>query len=515
MNKKQPQKHVRTEFQGSAGNLTQKRDGNGHEMNPGSSEPGDMTAHIRDADVLIEHRNSPARGDKSFRRQVARILQTARWAEELSQDEIAARLGTKKSSISRIESGAQNLTVDYVSDYARALGKEAVLVLRDAPVEYSDRAEYELRLYDEVLLRFTMSRHPKFNIRIVWVNEARRYMLPLDLEVTPAGLEDWLRHRAIPKNREMVGRILGALELDLTDIKGIIDICFGLSLNDSYWVTQTAFEGTFSEYNLYENEFSHALSLIAYTGGDYDAARNFRSSPELTTGGMLRKAWRFFGPDDIWLYKGGTFGYANTGNEPYSEFLACQVAEKMGINCVHYELEQWMGILASKCRLFTDIDTSYIPIGRIVRTGGIEACLEYYKGLGRNFYDQLVDMLVFDAVILNEDRHFGNFGILRDNHTGEIIAPAPVFDNGLSLLCYGMRSDFDRIQKYIDERTNPYGPENQFIPLAKRLMEPRQRAMLRKLLNFRFEESDAANLPGWRTRALEEMIRGRAILLLE
>ena len=45
-------------------------------------------------------------------------------------------------------------------------------------------------------------------------------------------------------------------------------------------------------------------------------------------------------------------------------------------------------------------------------------------------------MLVFDALIYNEDRHFGNFGVLRDNHSGKIIAPAPVFDNGLSLFCY-------------------------------------------------------------------------------
>ena len=44
-------------------------------------------------------------------------------------------------------------------------------------------------------------------------------------------------------------------------------------------------------------------------------------------------------------------------------------------------------------------------------------------------------MLVFDAVILNEDRHFGNFGLLVDSHTNKIIAPAPIFDNGLSLLC--------------------------------------------------------------------------------
>ena len=46
-----------------------------------------------------------------------------------------------------------------------------------------------------------------------------------------------------------------------------------------------------------------------------------------------------------------------------------------------YELENWKGILASRCKLFTDIDTSYIPIGRIVREGGLKACLEYYRQL--------------------------------------------------------------------------------------------------------------------------------------
>ena len=478
-------------------------------MPPQDTEGLDFVA----GDKIIEHEAGGEQDEKAFRKKVARMLQVARWSAGLSQAELAERLGTKKSSISRIESGAQNITVDYVSNYARALGKEAVLTVCEPPVEYGDRTAYELKLYDEVLLKFTMTRKPRFTIKITWINEARRHLLPLDLEPTPEGLESWLSHRTIPKNREMVEKILAAFDLNIKDIKGIIDICFGLSLNDSYWITQSNFEGTFAEYNLYENEFSHALSLIAYTGGSY-VDKHFRTSPELTTGGMLRKAWRFFGPGNIWLYKGGTFGFANTGNEPHSEFLACQVAERMGINCVHYELEQWMGILASKCRLFSDIDTSYIPIGRIVRTGGIDACLEYYMELGDDFYQQLVDMLVFDAVILNEDRHFGNFGVLRDNHSGKIIAPAPVFDNGLSLLCYGMKDDFDNIGKYIDSRTNPYGLEDQFIPLAKRLMGPRQKAMLRKLLEFSFTESDVANLPSWRTRALEEMIRERAAMLL-
>ena len=34
----------------------------------------------------------------------------------------------------------------------------------------------------------------------------------------------------------------------------------------------------------------------------------------------------------------------------------------MGLDAVAYELENWKGILASRCKLFTDIDTSYIPL---------------------------------------------------------------------------------------------------------------------------------------------------------
>lgn len=83
----------------------------------------------------------------------------------------------------------------------------------------------------------------------------------------------------------------------------------------------------------------------------------------------------------IYLYKGGTEGASNTSNEPYSEYYACQIANKMGIDCVQYDLENWKGILASKCRLFTDIDTSFVPIGRILRRTTLKACLDYYKAM--------------------------------------------------------------------------------------------------------------------------------------
>ena len=466
-----------------------------------------------------------------FRRATTRNLATTRMMQQMSQSQLAEKIGTTKSSISRIESGGQNITLDYVAAIAEAIGKEPVITLRDPVMEYGDESEYSLKLYDEELMRFRLSRDYKvpyyedvldrvrnankvrFTAEITYVNEARKNLLPIDMELTDSGVGAWLTSRTIPKNRAFVGNILSALGLNITDIKGIIDVCLGLSLNDSYWVTQTDFDGSFTDYNLYENEFSEALSLIAYVGGMYNTEK-FRTSPELTTGGMLRKAWRRMEDNGIWLYKGGTEGFANTGNEPYCEYYAYQVAKKMGLNATPYSLERWKNTLASKCRLFTDIDTAYVPIGGIVKSGGIEAVLEYYKQLGDEYYQQVVSMLVFDAVIVNEDRHYGNFGILRDNHSGEVVAPAPIFDNGLSLLCYAMRQDFDDLEEYIKTRSNPYGAGYQFMDLAKSLMGPVQRKQLRRLIGFRFEESDISNLPTWRLRALEEMIQNRVQELL-
>ena len=53
--------------------------------------------------------------------------------------------------------------------------------------------------------------------------------------------------------------------------------------------------------------------------------------------------------------------------------------------------------------------------------------------LGVNIVPMLDRMIVFDYIIANEDRHFGNFGLLRDPDTLEWTGAAPIFDNGTSL----------------------------------------------------------------------------------
>lgn len=373
---------------------------------------------------------------------------------------------------------------------------------------------YELRIYNDTLITFSLEKRglEGLSANIISVADDKKQLFPLDLNITPQGILKWLEKRVIPKNRMFVNEILKTLGLSANDTQGIIDVCKGLSLNDSYWVVPQGFDGTYEQYNLYENKFSEILSLVAYTGVGH-SNEAFTTSPELTTNGMLPKGWRFIENDGIYLYKGGTSGASNTGNEPYSEFYACQIAEAMGLNAVHYDLENWKGILASKCRLFTDIDTSYIPIGRLVREGGLKACLEYYGKLGKDYLEQIKSMLVFDAVIYNEDRHFGNFGVLRDNRSGKITAPAPIFDNGLSLFNFATKEDFENLDSYAKTRSTPYGVS--FEDVCAEVMGKTQKSQLRRLIDFKFKRHSSINLPDWRIDALEEHIQKRAVQLLD
>ena len=372
---------------------------------------------------------------------------------------------------------------------------------------------YILKQFDNDLLYFTMENTDnELKVHITGVNENMRSLIPLDMELNDKALKRWLEKRTIPRNRAYVSNFLSRLGLNEKDTKGIIDICQGLSLNDSYWVTKEDCHDLFDDKNLYTNPFNTNIASIAFTGYGSYTRSSFRSSPEFTTNGMLAKSWRRI-KGKIILYKTGTEGFANSGLEPYSEFYASQVAKAMSLNHVEYGLSKWKKKLCSTCELFTSQDISFIPISRLVKTGGIAAVIDYYKGLGDNYYQELIDMLVFDAVILNEDRHFGNFGLLIDSHKNKIIAPAPIFDNGLSLLCYAMDDDFKNINDYVSTRL-PAAYQD-FISFVKPLMTIRQKDKLRKLINFKFDKNTRYKLSNKRLKQLEIVIQERVMLLLD
>lgn len=375
---------------------------------------------------------------------------------------------------------------------------------------------YELRHFDTSILRFDVISDlsvPK--IRILWVNEDKEYLLPLGVKACEEDLVHWLRHRTIPKNRAYVDVLLSMCGLSSNRPMSIISVTKGLSLNDCYWVVEEGFNGNFDDYNLYDNKFSRILGLIAFTGYGSVGKAVLSSSPEFTTNGMLPKSWRRIN-GEIYLYKGGTVGASNTGNEPFSEYYASQIAEVLGINAVSYDLSKWKGKLCSTCRLFTSKEISFVPIGRMVDSGDMNEIRGYYESLGSIYTDVLDDMLVFDALICNVDRHLGNFGVLVNSKTNEIISPAPLFDHGNSLFnmagskALGSEKALDKYSKtlypslYVD-----------FMDTAKEVICKRHREGLRKLLEFRFKRHPRYNLEKKRITLIEGQIRKRAQELLK
>lgn len=368
---------------------------------------------------------------------------------------------------------------------------------------------YELRQYDIPLLTFNVERKEldDFVFEVNWVNEEDKYLLPIGMTADSDSLFKWLKSRIIPKNREFVDRILAKSGLARNDVMGIINVCKGLSLNDSYWVVEQGFDGKFEDYNLYKNNFTRTLALIAYTGYGSNSKRGFTSSPEYTTNGALKKCWRRQN-GRIYLYKGGSSGGVNTGNEPYSEYYAAQVAMAMGVDHVSYGLSMWKGQLCSICELFTDINTSFVPIYKFNCGATLSEIAAYLKSLGAEFYNSFADMMVFDALICNVDRHGGNYGLLVDNKTNKPIKFAPVFDNGLSLFHSAMPDDFANLDEYAKTRYPAYDNVT-FEDVAKAFISDRQKAELRRLINFKFKRHSRYNLTKDRLVAIEKFLQRR------
>ena len=375
---------------------------------------------------------------------------------------------------------------------------------------------YELRHMDTPLIRFSVleeSNTPE--IDILWVNEEQKHLLPLELELSEEGIVRWIKHRTIPKNRAYVNNFLSKCGLHINRPMSIIKVSKGLSLNDCYWVVEEDFEGSFDKYNLYDNRFSQILALIAFTGYGSSIRTSLASCPEFTTNGMLPKCWRRV-EGRIKLYKGGTSGASNTGFEPYSEYYSAQVASVLGIEAIEYGLSKWKGELCSTCELFTSKEFSFVPVGRIVTSGGMKAVRAYYENLGEEYVNALNDMIVLDAIICNTDRHFGNFGFMVDNKTNKIVAPAPLFDHGNALFNYAGQ-DALASEEAMAEYASTLLPcvYDDFIGTAKAVLTPRHREGLRRLLDFKFEKHSKYNLPNKRLKLIEEQIRERARLMLE
>ena len=177
-------------------------------------------------------------------------------------------------------------------------------------------------------------------------------------------------------------------------------------------------------------------------------------TPNNTTDGMLKKSW-IIENGKRYLLKGG---YKNDIMQPFNEVLASRICERLGFNHVTYTLDIVKEKVVSKCECFINKDTELVTAYQIMY--GIEKNQdskdyeEYIKILEdngiENVREKLENMYILDFLILNEDRHLNNFGIIRDVNNLKWLDIAPIFDNGQSFNIVDL--DQDELMVNVDGR---------------------------------------------------------------
>lgn len=249
-----------------------------------------------------------------------------------------------------------------------------------------------------------------------------------------AALNEWWTDRSIPAGRSGVREALEALEISST--KMLLVRCWGLSLSDQYWIRPEGSDLTWDGINFFENDFSEDIGDILFGENKKKDALDF-SSPDNTSDGNLKKRWKIIDGKRC-LIKGGSNPFRQ---QPFNEVIAAGIMERLDIPHVPYSVVWNKGAPYSVCEDFITENTELVPAWRILKTRKKDNNTSVYQhftacceALGiRGAVPFLDRMIVLDYIIVNEDRHFNNFGVLRNAETLEWLGFAPIYDSGSSL----------------------------------------------------------------------------------
>lgn len=247
-------------------------------------------------------------------------------------------------------------------------------------------------------------------------------------------LHAWWLARAIPASR--LGLKEALEKLDVSTTAEMLGKSFGLNLSDQYWILPEDIDLDWKSVNFFENDFSEDIGNILIGLKNDSDAINYMS-PDTASDGWLKKKWRIVDGDRV-LFKAGSGSYQQ---EPYNEVLATAIMKRLGIPCVEYSLTLIGDKPYSACKDFITADTELVTAHNIIKSvkkPNDKSLYEHYidccKELGiADIQHNINQMLTLDYIIVNEDRHLNNFGLIRNAETLEYISAAPIYDNGTSM----------------------------------------------------------------------------------
>ena len=249
----------------------------------------------------------------------------------------------------------------------------------------------------------------------------------------------WWKNRQIPASRNGLKEILYKSNIYDKDHFDLLDSkAYCLSLSDQYWVKSVDENILWEDINFFEHEFSEDIGKIFFDRNNNLSNLNL-NTPDMTSNGNYEKRWKIINGDRYLLKAGSKM----INQEPFNEVIATKLYERIlnDDEYVKYSIVYENDRAVSICKNFITKETELIPAWKIN---------EYYEFLNNeNKYEHyirclnnlkipnaniLVDkMIICDFILANKDRHFNNFGVIRNVETLEFEKVAPLFDNGCSL----------------------------------------------------------------------------------
>lgn len=247
-------------------------------------------------------------------------------------------------------------------------------------------------------------------------------------------LSNWFKGRGIPLWRDDLDLLL--TKLNISTPTELLDKAFGLSLSDQYWIKPYDSRIEYKDINFFEHDFKDTEFIDATFSNNTETSTKISLiSPNNTTDGRLKKTW-IINDNKRYLLKGG---YKNEVLQPFNEVLASMISKRLGFNYVSYTLEIVKDKVVSKCECFIDKNTELVSAYQILynncdKDNAYETYIDLLEKKGiKDARSSLENMFILDYIMLNEDRHLNNFGIIRNVETLDWIGTAPIFDTGESL----------------------------------------------------------------------------------
>ena len=261
-------------------------------------------------------------------------------------------------------------------------------------------------------------------------------------------LNAWFTGRCIPRNRRDLDCLLQSLGVRSSE--ELLNKAYALSLSDQYWLKEEGSNLEWKAVNFFTNEFAYEAYLEASldSGSAIKVPEENLYSPNNTTNGVLQKGWIIQNGKRI-LVKGTN---SSGREEAVNEWLASRIAERLGLEHCEYSVSfsETTGI-TSMCENFLHEDEEILSAYDVFHTEKKPDSMNDF-----DFYVHILEkhhvpdakrnvagMFVVDYLMMNEDRHMKNFGVIRNVDTLEWIRTTPIFDTGLSMQCNELTEHLD------------------------------------------------------------------------